>query len=256
MPILKFLAFVGLTGLILGGVAAQLDGAATRLILVLAPVAAGAFIYWKWMRNQRAFTEGTARLQQGRCNEALGIFDTLDGAWPPVPMLPVQRGLALLGLWRLEELRRTYEPLVSRPGRVQALFIFLTRPRLALACALLGDATRARELVDQQPSDPTSLLAAAVLALREKHPREACALLERKAIYQLAGPERGLRDALHAWGAHQLTGQIRHVNRVAIWGEGGPEELARAWPEFMAALERAPTVESPGGRSPRAAVAP
>ena len=187
MSKLKLLAFIGGVAALIGVIAAEHGERAARPILVIVPVAVVAFGLWSAMRNQRILVEGTVLMQQGRFSEALGIFDALRGTWPSIPALPVQRGFALLGLWRLEELRNTYEPLVSQPGRVQALFVFLTRPRLALANALLGDVARARELVNQQPSDPTSLLAAAVLALREKHPREACALLERKAIRSACG---------------------------------------------------------------------
>ena len=38
----------------------------------------------------------------------------------------------------------------------------------------------------------------------------------------------------------KLTGELRHVDRIALFGETGPEELRKAWPELIAFVERAP----------------
>lgn len=223
------------------------------LLSALPLVGMFAFANIREMRNLRILNAGNALSMEGRFSEALRVFDTLGNAWPPIAALPLFRGFSLLGLWRLEELRRTYEPLVSSPGRSQRPLLPFARPRLALVCALLGGVARARDLAGQQSADPISLLASAILAIRENKHGEACALLERNETYQLHGGPRGLRDALHAWSVRELTGESQSIDHVALWGDGDRDELAGAWPEFIEVLHRLPAIEPIGGLTDRAA---
>ena len=178
----------------IGVIAPKFGERAARLFWVIFPVTTCALAYWGMRRNHRPLAEGTVLLKQGRFSEALGIFDSLRGAWPSMPTLPVQRGLRSSDCGASKSCATPTSRWSHDRIRVQAT-TSSSRARgshLRAPCWVTSPA-RARELVNQQPSNPTSLLAAAVLALREKNPREACALLELKAIDQLGGAERGLR---------------------------------------------------------------
>lgn len=37
-----------------------------------------------------------------------------------------------------------------------------------------------------------------------------------------------------------LSGEKRHVDRIALFGETGPEGLRKGWPELIDFVERAP----------------
>ena len=71
---------------------------------------------------------------------------------------------------------------------------------------------------------------------------DAREMLGRYELRSLGGPTRGLSDALKAWSVELTTGGRRHVDRVALFGEAGPEGLREAWPELVAFVERAPEV--------------
>ena len=77
------------------------------LLPSLALFVLAVFVHRRNMRNLRTMNEGNTLNLEGRFSEALGVFDTLGNAWPSVPALPLFRGTSLLGLWRLEELRRS-----------------------------------------------------------------------------------------------------------------------------------------------------
>lgn len=57
---------------------------------------------------------------------------------------------------------------------------------------------------------------------------------------QLPGVLGALGRTLEAWAVELTSGERRHVDRVALYGESGPDELVRAWPELVAFTERAP----------------
>ena len=115
--------------------------------------------------------------------------------------------------------------------------MYLARPALALCTALLGDLPAARGEIALEPDAPLSLLASAVLAIRDGELEEARRVLERNELDQLAGTQRGFAEALHAWCVARLTGETRAISAVKIFGEAGPEALRRAWPEFVGWLE-------------------
>lgn len=82
-------------------------------------------------------------------------------------------------------------------------------------------------------------LTRAVEAIRLGDFAAAETLLASSAVFRFSGgAPRQLADALAAWCALELHGERRYLNRVALFGEGGPDELAQCWPEFVAALDR------------------
>ncbi|MBE2253490.1 MAG: hypothetical protein IAE78_28440 [Myxococcus sp.] len=113
----------------------------------------------------------------------------------------------------------------------------------ALVKALLGDVAGARQALGQRPSsaDPRlNTLTEAVLQLRAGDLEGARTRLGRFDAKQLAGTFGALGRALEGFCVAQLSGELRHVDRVALYGETGSGELASAWPELVAFVERAP----------------
>ena len=83
-------------------------------------------------------------------------------------------------------------------------------------------------------------LTTAVLAVRAGDFAEGRRSLSVYEIRLLGGPTRGLADALSAWCLEQTTGERRHVDRLGLFGEAGPDAIRRFWPELADFLERAP----------------
>ena len=83
-------------------------------------------------------------------------------------------------------------------------------------------------------------LAEAILLIRAGDAMGARAKLGRFEVKHMAGTIGALARTLDALCIERLTGELRHVDRVALFGESGPDELRKAWPELIAFVERAP----------------
>jgi len=66
-------------------------------------------------------------------------------------------------------------------------------------------------------------------------------------VRQLGGTERAIADTLAAWCALELRGELRPIDRIALFGEAAPDGLFEVWPELQAFLERHEDQRSGGG---------
>jgi hypothetical protein len=132
-----------------------------------------------------------------------------------------------------------------RVARLTADVSGMLTPVRALTAALLARSDEARTLIAACAAgglarSGTALLAQAVIAIRGDDFASARSSLAAYEIRLLGGPTRGLADALSAWCLEQTTGERRHVDRLGLFGEAGPDALRRFWPELSDFVERAP----------------
>jgi tetratricopeptide (TPR) repeat protein len=209
-------------------------------------VVAFAFAFRRIRRANAASIEGIAFMNQGRFMEALTSFERGQKIAPRSHLFPFNRGVVLVSLWRIGEADTAFAQAAAM--KVANFGFNLERmvlPQRAIVAALQGkldDArthiTRAEGLALTRSAHLT--IANAVIALREGDPAKARALLAGYEVKMLGGPMRGLADVLTAWCVEQLSGERRPVDKVALFGESGPEGLRLVWPEVIAFVERAP----------------
>lgn len=218
-------------------------GAAEFFRIFAIPVAllTGAIVAAWWQRlRQRPLGEGYAALHRGQLAAALEKFERHARRDPRDPNGLYYRGVARMQLWQLKAAAGDLEEAWQRAGNPSDW-----HPAAPALChALLGNADRAAQWLTRLPADDAfpaeTALARAVLLARSAEwasARERLAMLEAK---RLGGPLGALARALDSWWVERLTGELRHVDRVALFGEAGPEELRSAWPGFVEFVERAP----------------
>lgn len=204
------------------------------------------FIFFmRRMRNQHAPThDGVRLLYQGRYVQALQKFEEYRRAQPQQPAGPFNTGSTKMQLWKLESALldlQASEKLAN--GKVPTMAAMIPE-HLALTLALLGREGEARLQLAAIPAgqgDPGRVaLVEGILLARRGDAAGARAKLNTFEVKQMAGTVGGLARALDAFCIEQLNGELRHVDRIALFGETGPDELRRAWPEFIAFVERAP----------------
>lgn len=242
---LLVLAAFGLTALF--GLLSR-DGAYTLgvffLLLVLAAVLG---LRGKKATGPTPFSLGVRALNRGRYFEALEAFSKLATIAPRDPVIHFDLGLARLQLWQLDQARAALD--VAWAGRQEAgdystQLVALVPENVALVAALQGRAEEALRWLSAVPSpdaDPArSALVRGVIAARAGDWNGARALLAPFEVKQLGGSLGGLSRVLDAMAIEGLTGERRHVDRVALYGETGPEALRPHWPELVDFVERTP----------------
>jgi hypothetical protein len=199
-----------------------------------------------WGRRQRRInqlsTDGAELLNRGRCAEALAKFEEFRRR-SRSPIGPYNVGVARLWLWQFDEAARELE--AARKGAKQVPAVAAGIPIvLGLVNAMQGDRNAAENAfasIDAKLKDSGQvLLLQGVLACRTGDFTKARQLFARHEIKQLGGFHGALANALNAWCIEQTQGELRHVDRIALFGETGPERLKAAWPELAAFVERAP----------------
>lgn len=188
--------------------------------------------------------EGVALMSQGRYAEALAKFELVRRASPKEASAAFNAGVAKLCLWKLDgaaEDLKTAEQL----GGLKLSFLASVLPEhLAITLALLGDEGGARRSLSPLPRGKADAgrvaLAEAILLMRSGQPLEARQRLASFEAKQLGGSLGALARAVDSMGVEALTNELRHVDRIALFGETGPDGLRKAWPEFVAFVERAP----------------
>lgn len=202
-------------------------------------------VFWRLMQggqqHARAIREGDRLMALGRAAEALAAYETAVRHAPKNALGPSKVGIAKTLLWRpaaaLDAFARARAASVGgiTPSAVE---------HEALVKALSGDVSGARRSLQEVPAparDPRlTALVEAVLMARAGDFR---AVLDRVSGFdakQLPGVLGALGRTLEAWAVELTSGERRHVDRVALYGESGPDELGRAWPELVAFTERAP----------------
>lgn len=203
-----------------------------------------AFFYWLARRRHDSTLEGLRLFRQGRYVQALAIYEKYRKAQPQQPLAALNTGAARLYLWKLEQaavdLQEAQRLLGTREWELRGMLF----ENLALAQALLGRSADARLTLSNLPearADPTRVgLVEAILLARTGDAAGAHAKLGTFGVKQLGGSIGAMSRAVDGLCIETLTGQRRHIDRVALFGETGPEELRKAWPELVAYVERAP----------------
>ena len=188
--------------------------------------------------------EGVKLLGQGRYVQALEIFEKYRRAQPNEPAGAFNSASTKLQLWKLDAALVDLEAARKMAkGKVAALAALLPE-HLALVQALLGRLGDARQSVQDIPADQADpgrvRLAEAIILVRSGDAAGARAKLSSFEVKQMSGTMGALARTLDAMCIERLTGELRHVDRIALFGETGPEELRKAWPELINFVERAP----------------
>ncbi len=197
--------------------------------------------YWRLKRVEKHNLAGITLLAEGRYLEALEAFQKA-----PRHVATIHNaGVAQLGLWRVAEAEASFARILAKPAFVVRSLRVHAAPFRALALALLGRRSEAAsQLAEcdtlQVGATWNAILARAVLAARAGDWTEARELLARPNLNEPGGRCRGLAEALKLWAAEQLSGpgHSGNLDRVALFGESGPEVFQEIWPEFHRFLER------------------
>lgn len=202
------------------------------------------FFTFRTMSANKDSLDGDALLAQGRFLAAVERFARGAKKAPRSSILPLNRGVALMCLWRVAEADAAFAEAAAK--RLTGFDLArLLHPQRALAAALLGSPEAAERWLEEAAAagagdSAQGTLARAVVAARRGEWAQVRSLLQRYEVKQLGGPSRGLADALSAWAVEQLTGERRHVDRVALLGEAGTDALEELWPELADFVARAP----------------
>ncbi len=203
-----------------------------------------SFFLWRARKANTFLTTGVTQLSQGRYLEAARSFQEAAKRFPRSPGPVFNLGVAQVALWRVEDAEASFAKANRMSMRMMNLRPLIA-PYRAFGAAFLGRSSDAEARLSEcerlgVDSNAMATLARGVLAARAARWTDAHALLSRIEMNALGGPSRGLADALRAWTIQQLSGELRHVDRVAIFGESGPDVLKEAWPELHEFIQRAP----------------
>ena len=214
--------------------------------VVLGLVITGGLLLGRNKRwGEQLGAEGLALMNQGRFAAAL---EKLEAARPLLKQqgggfIPFYLGVCHLQRWDLPAALREFDlareiHALPEPARKS------TATYIALIAALRGQGELAeRWLAEAGPSQeprPLHVLIQGILACRREEWAQARQRLEDPLTHTLAGPPRGLREALLAWSVERLTGERRYVDPTLVFGEASPEALAAAWPQLVEFLRPRP----------------
>lgn len=204
-----------------------------------------AFFGFFWFRQRKYAPtyEAQRLLFQGRYAPALELFEKYRAKYPKEAVGAFNVGTTRLVMWRLGGAKLELEAAKNLArGKLGDLAALLPE-HLALTHALLGNVGEARRAMAEVPADkgdPGRInLVLGILLVREGEWRQAREKLASFEVKQMAGIGAFAR-ALDAMCIEKLSGERRHVDRLAVFGVGGADELAKAWPEFAAFVARAP----------------
>lgn len=205
----------------------------------------GSVLYVRTM-NRRAGTvdEGARLLERGRYAQALAQFEVQRQTDPGRAATLYNVGVCRLLLWQVEQALADLTSASTHAGATDPLLAPLLAEMIALACALLGRRDEASAYLQSvAPGTLTEARQALVLgisAARSGDFSSARAYLGSFEARQMGGVLGALARAVDALCIERVSGELRHVDRVALFGEAGPEGLRVAWPELVAFVERAP----------------
>jgi len=177
--------------------------------------------------------------QAGRYSEFLGLVEAA-----PVgdPGTRLQIAATKLLLWRLAAAASELE-LIARDEEARGPIATSATAHLALTEALRGRFESSQHWLTRVPHGEESAVCAltrAVLDIRSARWSSARGELSAFPVKQLGGPLGALARGVDAMAIEASTSEMRHVDRIALFGEASPEELERGWPEFIAAVHRLP----------------
>ena len=149
-------------------------------------------------------------------------------------------------MWQLESAATQLELARQLSGENTGALVALLPEHLALTYALLGRSADAQASLAAVPTSrayPGRLaLVTAIILARTGDPAGARSKLASFEAKQLGGVMGALARTVDAFCVELLTAELRHVDRVALFGETGADGLSRAWPELIAFVERAPVI--------------
>lgn len=191
----------------------------------------------RYRKSRQLNDEGVKLLSEGHVFAALEKFLAARplAKSPVIPTFNI--GICRLQLWQLEEAERELSRVAEREDLLPGFRGMLMGP-FALVAALEGRLREALQRLDEardlkSDSAAQAVLALAVLSCRRGDWSGGRALLDRPECFTLEGPLQGLREALLAWSVERLTGERRHVEPLAVFGEASPDKLQAAWPELV-----------------------
>ncbi|MFT3713198.1 MAG: hypothetical protein QM817_36550 [Archangium sp.] len=189
---------------------------------------------------------GDTLMSEGRFSQASALLEGEARGFQLNARAMCSLGVCRLNLWQLE---RAVEALDK--ARLQQP---LSNPRepelgeraqlhLALALVLVGNWTAGRDwalqLAPQQRWPGLGPLIFAAVAARDRNWKAVRTQLSNCQRNELSPPLRALAQVLDAWSAEQLNEPRQTIDRVALYAEGGPEQLQKKWPELAEFVERA-----------------
>ena len=196
-----------------------------------------------WRKQYDAAMEAFAK---GRFAEALDLWTQCLEKTPWKPTVRVNLGSARLNLWQLKLARQDLlEAVTLATGARQTNLPPIAWVQLAFLDALEGHAAASRESTAKAGAPKGVILnlpqlTQAVLDVREGKLDQAQRSLRSSEMHQITGTLGELVRVLDAFCVFLASGQLRHVDKVALFQEAAPDELRRAWPELAAFLDRAP----------------
>lgn len=216
--------------------------AITWSISVVLFVALITWIRWQ-QRRFRAGHEGVKLMHEGRHLQALAVFQRDRENAPQDPAPTLNCGLVQLVLWRLDAARKDLDRAKSLKGAGEGMVAVLWAEHYPLLCALQGRADEGFRILEQAPKEAAASrikLSQGALLVRRGEWEAARGCLNSLEAKQLGGLMGALARTLDAMCIEQLTGELRHVDRIGLFGEASPDELRKNWPEFVQFVERAP----------------
>lgn len=202
------------------------------------------FVVFRRTAKRNALSvEAVGLMNQGRYSEALAKFEEFRRQSPKHPLSPYNVGVANLALWRVEEAAKDFDA-ADALAKQQPYLKEAIPPFAAVASALLGKPELAKQWLsrlDPKKGDrPLALLAEGLLACRAGDDAGARATLTRFEVKQLGGFHAALAIAVSAFCLERQSGELKPVDKVALFGETGPERLKALWPELAEFVAKAP----------------
>jgi hypothetical protein len=210
-------------------------------------VVGGALGFGRFQRNRpwrKQYDAAMLAFGKGRFAEALELWTQSFEKTPWKPTVRFNIASARINLWQLRRAREDLlQSLALAAKAKQTALPPVAHVQLAFLEALEGNVAASREYSAKGQSaatDQLPLLTEAVLDLREGRVEKAHRALRQSETRQIQGTLGELVRTLDTYCVFLVSGEVRHVDKVALFHEASPDELLRAWPQFAAFLARAP----------------
>ena len=192
-------------------------------------------------RRRRTLEQLVLLFSRARYLETITLAQTARRLWPDWEGPTYLMGSAELVLWRVDAARRSFGRLLMRalePAEEREVFLMAL-----IAAELAGDAERAREKIERARLPGAQLLLPNLIrAARERDH----ALVVRLVKQQPEVPRvfQPLVDVLCAWAEEEAA--PRPIDKIALLGETGLEQIDKVWPDLADFVRRAPAARSSG----------
>lgn len=184
--------------------------------------------------HNRARRDVAVFLNERRFADAYAVAKDGLERWPESQFFQLNLALAAMPLWRLTEarasLRRLFNMVVSHEEECRVLALEV------VAAELHGDPDAARERA-VRAGVPERLLAPADL-IRAARERDWATVERLRGGPDSSGLLSPLLDALRAWAREESAPEP--IDKVALLGETGIDQIEKVWPDFADFIRRAP----------------